>query len=86
VKFLQPAGRTKNSTKARTLARIESTPSIQSLRLHEFYDRLRVIKTSGPLLSRDRLRTIVAMNAGKYDRPALRISARRLLSHVLAFI
>ena len=45
-----------------------SENQIQDLRLHEFYDHLRVITTSGPLLSRDRLGTIVAMNTGKYDR------------------
>ena len=45
-----------------------STNQIRDPDLHHFYDQLRLITRSDRLLAVDRLRAIVAMNAGRYDR------------------
>jgi len=44
-----------------------SNNQIQDARLREYYEHLRLITRSDGLWSADRLRTIAAMNAGKYD-------------------
>ena len=45
-----------------------STNQIRDPDLHHFYDQLRLITRSDHLLAGDRLRAVVAMNLGRYDR------------------
>jgi arabinofuranosyltransferase len=45
-----------------------SMNQLQDPQLHEYYEHLRLITRSDALFARERLRTVVAMNTGKYDR------------------
>jgi arabinofuranosyltransferase len=45
-----------------------STNQIQDPELHQYYDRLRLLTRGTPLLSAERLRAIVSMNAGRNNR------------------